>query len=457
MPFRVFSLYKNSVSGLSVQVWLLSLVTFINRSGTMVIPFLSVYMTNQLGFTIDKAGWVLLCFGLGSVAGSFIGGFLTDRIGYYWVMFWSLFLSGFLFILVGYVSSFPAVCFLVFLTSTIGDAFRPAVMTAVGVYSKPENTTRAFSLLRMAINFGWAMGPAIGGLLVSFSGYPALFWADGITCILSALVFINTLKAKQSTRRKTVRKEESAKSPWADTNYLVFLFFTLITAVVFLQFLFTLPVFYKEEFGFTERTIGYMLAMNGLLIALTEMPIVYTLERKVKILDNVWAGSLMYGIAYIILNLPFGHSLLIAILAMIVLSIGEIFNMPFGNTYAMSRAMDSNRGAYMGLYTMTYSVSFIIGPPIGTQTVALFGFETLWYLMGGLSILAVLGFQVLKKWTDAHRSKICQLMKSLREKHLKWFNRPIITPIAKTDLLARAAKCIFTILSIPLTGKHCIE
>ena len=397
MADRIITLYKNSISGLSSQVWLLALVTFINRSGTMVIPFLSVYMTSSLGFSIDKAGWVLLCFGLGSVAGSYIGGLLTDRLGYYWVMFWSLFVGGLMFILLGYIDSFVEVCVVVFLTSTIGDAFRPAVMSAIGVYSEPENRTRAFSLLRMAINFGWAMGPAIGGMLVSFSGYHSLFWADGITCVLAALVFLKTLRAREVDQPENVGKQENAQTPWRDFHYMVFLFFNLITAVVFMQFLYTLPVFYKEVFHFSEKTIGLLLAMNGVLIAITEMPLVYTLEKKRKILDNVWIGALMYGIAYVLLNFSFGSSLLVAIVAMVILSFGEIFNMPFGNTYAMSRAPESKRGAYMGLFSMTYSVSFIVGPPIGTQTAAHFGFEALWYLMGGLSMVAVFGIMLLKR------------------------------------------------------------
>ena len=94
MLFKTLNLYLKSISGLSREVWLLALVTFINRSGTMVIPFLSVYMTVQLGFTIVNVGWVLFCFGLGSLTGSYLGGYLTDKIDYYWVMFWSLFAGG---------------------------------------------------------------------------------------------------------------------------------------------------------------------------------------------------------------------------------------------------------------------------------------------------------------------------------------------------------------------------
>ena len=376
----------------------------------MVIPFLSVYMTSQLGFSIVDAGWALFCFGLGSLAGSYLGGILADKFEYYWIMFWSLVLGGLMFIFLGYVGTFWGVCSMIFLASTAGDAFRPAAMVAVATYSKPENRTRAFSLLRMAVNFGWAMGPAIGGWLVSSKGYDSLFWVDGLTCILAAVVFRFALKAKKAS--KNGRKEKAAApvlSPYRDREYLFFLFLTLIGAVVFMQFLYTLPIFYKEEMQFSEGLIGTILAMNGLLIAFVEMPLVYTLERKLKVLSSIWIGVLMFGIAYMMLNLASGPSLLVAGASMAVLSIGEIFNMPFTNTYAMSRAADKNRGAYMGLFSMTYSVAHIVGPPIGTQTVEYFGFGAMWMLMGILSFIAAAGYIYLGKRKKKNGKAIAEI------------------------------------------------
>lgn len=357
-------------------------------------------MTIELGFSIVSVGWVLLCFGLGSLVGSYLGGYLTDKIGYYWVMFWSLFGGGLMFIMLGFVDTVALLGGIVFLTSTIADALRPAVMTAIAAYSKPENRTRAFSLIRMAINFGWAMGPAIGGWLVNYKGYWTLFWADGLTCVAAALIFVLFMKAKKVEKEQKVLKGTGfSHSPYNDKEYLFFLFLTLIGAIVFMQFLYTLPVFYKEKMAFSELTIGNILAVNGLLIAFTEMPLVYILERKLKAIDSIWIGVLMYGVAYVMLNLTVGTSFIIAITSMVVLSIGEMFNMPFTNTFAINRASEENRGAYMGLFTMTYSVAHIIGPPLGTQTVHHFGFVALWNLMGVMSLVSAIGFWYLKKRT----------------------------------------------------------
>ncbi len=402
MVARTVSLYRNSFSGLSKSVWLLSAVTFINRSGTMVIPFLSVYLTSQKGFSLSEAGMTMLFFGLGSLSGSFLGGYLTDKIGYYSVMFWSLFLGGFLFIFMAYVDSLWGIWAFVFILSTIADSFRPATMTAIGVYSRPENRTRSFSLMRMAINLGWSVGPAAGGLLIVAIGYKSLFWADGLTCIVAALFFRLMLKPKKKV--KTSEDEEvhpvekvKAPSPYKDRPYLAFLAMTTVGAFIFLQLISTLPVFYNQEMHLTEAEIGGLLALNGLLIVFLEMPMIFTMEKKLNGLDSIAWGVLIYGFSYVVLNLaPAG--IFIAMVSMISLSFGEIFNMPFTNTYAMSRTTDANRGQYMGLFSMSYSVAHIVGPVIGFKIAENWGFDTLWYILGGLSVAVYFGFMLMKKF-----------------------------------------------------------
>lgn len=365
----------------------------------MVIPFLSVYLTTKLGFTLGQAGGAMAIFGLGSLAGSFIGGHLTDRIGYYPVLFWSLLLGGGMFISLGYVSSVPAVYTTIFILSVIADSFRPATMTAIGAYSQPENRTRSFSLLRMAINLGWSVGPAIGGFLAASVGYGALFWADGLTCMAAAFAFRFYLKPKKSSKEKEAgskAEKGNAPSAYEDRTYLVFLTMSTVVAIIFMQILSTLPVFYKQELQLSEAVIGALLALNGLLVFFLEMPMVFTLERRVNGLTSIGIGVLLYGASYLILNLPVA-GLVLAVISMAMLSVGEIFNMPFTNTFAMSRTTDANRGQYMGLFSMSYSAAHIAGPYLSMKVAGFWGFSVLWYLMGALSVVIYFGFMLLKK------------------------------------------------------------
>ena len=173
---RLLKPYK----GFSQEVWLLALITFVNRAGAMVIPFLSLYLTKDLGFSLSQVGWIMSCFGFGSLLGVFLGGKLTDQIGYYKVMYSSLLLGGLVFIILQFFQSLIAVCIGFFILSLVADAFRPAIWVALSANSREENRTRSVTLIRLAINLGFSIGPALGGLIIAGIGYRGLFWVGWI-------------------------------------------------------------------------------------------------------------------------------------------------------------------------------------------------------------------------------------------------------------------------------------
>ena len=184
---KLYLSYLNSFQGLSKEVWWLALITLINRAGTMVVPFLSLYLTQNMGFTLENVGSIMTSFGLGSLLGAWLGGKLTDILGYYRIMLLSLIGSGFLFIAIQFLEGFWPLCIGIFVLMTVADAFRPAAFVALSAYSKPENKTRSVTLIRLAINLGFSAGPALGGLIIATVGYGGLFWIDGTTCILAGL------------------------------------------------------------------------------------------------------------------------------------------------------------------------------------------------------------------------------------------------------------------------------
>ena len=192
-----FRKYIDNFRGFSREIWILTLVTFINRAGTMVLPFLSKYLYDDLHFSLEEIGNILTCFGLGSMAGSWLGGKLSDKIGFYKIMIFSLFTSGLMFFGLQYITSYIGLCIGMFLIMLVADMFRPAMFVSLGAYAKPENRTRALTLVRLAINLGFGAGPALGGLIIMYIGYKGLFWADGGTCILAILVFALLVKEKK--------------------------------------------------------------------------------------------------------------------------------------------------------------------------------------------------------------------------------------------------------------------
>lgn len=397
MASKILTHYLNSFRGFSREAWLLSAVMLINRSGTMVIPFMTVYLTQVKGYSLGQAGWVMSAFGAGSVLGSYLGGQLTDRIGFYQVQFWSLLLSGLALIGLGYTESIWAFGAMVFLVSTIADAFRPANFAALATYSRPENRTRAMGLLRMAVNLGWAVGPAVGGLLAASVGYKALFWADGLTCIGAAIFFRLALPVRKRPQEAGAGNQAAGPAPvvssaYRDGRYLAFLLLVLLNGIAFMQLFSTIPVFFKQEIALDEAQIGRLMAINGLLIALVEMPLIYVVEHRFGKWQIVSIGTLIIGFSYLLFNI-FGLFWAVAFACMLSLTIGEMLSLPFIATMAIDFTTDRNRGQYMALFTMTYSVSHILSPNLGLQVADHFGFSTLWYLLMGFCVLVWFGFR----------------------------------------------------------------
>jgi MFS family permease len=228
-------------------MWWLALVIFINRSGTMVIPFLTVYLTHN-GFTLAQAGYVMAAFGSGAILGGYLGGILTDRFGHFYVQVTSLFLNGVLFIGLGQMKTLVQFAIFIFIMASIGEAFRPANSAAIAAYSNESNRTRCYSLNRLAINLGWAVGPAIGGILASIN-YSLLFWADGITCILaSILLYFVFLPIRNSHSHKDHSHDNTpVNSAYKDKIFLKGKFCIFLVGICFFQLFIILPFYYKDQ------------------------------------------------------------------------------------------------------------------------------------------------------------------------------------------------------------------
>jgi predicted MFS family arabinose efflux permease len=415
---------RQSFSGIPRIIWLLSSVSLINRTGTMVVCFLTIYLTQQLGFDLRSAGYVLVCYGIGTIGGLYIGGWLTDKIGYKQVQMWSLVLAGASFIATMYVRDFWVMCGMTFLFAFFGDAFRPANQVAIRMNSDEATRTRAFSLMRIAVNLAISIALVGGGLLVRL-GWEWLFWVDGLTCFGAALLLYFFVNEKitppqyisdfggEISEVEVVESEmqvlliddkkgvDNAQLPtlsaYHDRDYLLFVFLTLIGATVFMQIMWTVPVFFKEIYHWNEAQIGLANALNATLIMVIEMPLIFRIENKKPAMWFVRLGIVLYGLAYLGFFLPPFWAILAVVIYMTTISFGEIFVMPFSTSWATKRSGTARQGQYMGLYGMAYSVSNVIAPFIGTQVIAAFGYSALWLLMLGLSGVAFVGFWYLEQ------------------------------------------------------------
>lgn len=386
--------YINTFKGLSTEVWWLALITLINRAGTMVIPFLSLYLIEDLKFTLKDVGWIMSAFGLGSVAGSWLGGKLTDKIGYYKVMVRSLLLTGILFVALQFLNTFVTLCIGIFLVMLVADMFRPAMFVALSAYSKPENKTRSVTLIRLAINLGFSAGPAVGGLIITKMSYSGLFWIDGITCILATLVLFLVLNPKKAKIQDNIIVK-NPDSAYKDKSFLIFLVAMFLFGFIFLQYFSTMPIYYREKHVLSELQIGLLLGANGFFIFLLEMPLIKWLENS----KYTKTGLMLFGVAltalsFLVLNLTTWTGILI--IGMFLMTVGEMIAFPFSNAFAMQRAKKGNQGEYMALYSIAFSIAHIFGHNAGMRLVDGFGFNNTWYIMAVLGSICAFLFLFLK-------------------------------------------------------------
>ncbi|HRD56766.1 MAG TPA: MFS transporter [Ferruginibacter sp.] len=394
-------LYKKAYSGLTKNIWLLSIVMLVNRSGTMVLAFLTLYC-KKLGYSTEQGGWVVAIYGLGSVVGALLGGKLSDQLGFYKVQFGALFFGGILFILLGQMNSYTAICICTFVLSMVNETFRPANATAIAHYSNKKNRTQSFSLVRLAINMGWGVGIAVGGFLASID-YHLLFWVDGFTNIGAAIMLLIILPKVSIEQQKKPQEDVSIQgrtaeynqSPLKDKEFLLFLFFVMLFALCFFQLFTTVPIFMKENLGLGEAQIGTIMAFNGVLIALIEMLYVYKLEGRRPYLFLITIGTLLMGIAFSFFNLPFTNGFTVAVFAILVLTFAEMTAMPFMNSYYISKSSELKRGHYAGLYTMAWSVAQVFGSSLGAIAAEKVGFSNLWWIVTMLCLLSAGGFYFL--------------------------------------------------------------
>ncbi|MEZ4722723.1 MAG: MFS transporter [Flavobacteriales bacterium] len=395
---KAFTYYFDSFRGFKREIWVLTLASLINRAGTMVIPFLSLYLTSDVGLSLTQVGWVMTAFGAGSFMGSWLGGKLSDTIGAYRTMVSSLIISGFLFMVLQYVRSFEAFCVAIAILMVVADTFRPALFVAIKQYSKPENRTRSVGLIRLAINLGFSLGPAAGGFVIAHLGYGSLFWIDGLSCLLAGSVILLLFNQKSSTTTEQTETvlTDPERSPYSDRLYLLFLVVIVLFATTFLQYFSSVPLYYRDVHHLSERSIGLLFALNGLLVFFFELLVIKRLEQaKWSVLKVIFLGNLLLASSFFMMNLTGWSGILV--IGMITMTFAEMMIFPFANRFCMDRADGGKTGAYMAAYTVAFSLGHIIGHNAGLQLVGSAGFEVTWYLTTAVSLIGAGIILVLRK------------------------------------------------------------
>lgn len=394
--------YFDNFRGFSREIWVLTLITYINRAGAMVMLFLTKYLHDSMFFSLTEIGWMLVCIGIGALVGAWIGGKLTDRLGFYTVMLSSLFLTGFGIISLMFLYDFAEICVGLFLVTVIADMYKPAMYVAVSNFTNKENRTRALTLVRLAVNLGIVSGPVIAGLIIQKDNYDMLFWIDGLTCVFAISIFMLLIdESKIYKARKQIQRNKKIKGIVnrkliQDKNFIIFLFASFSTAILFFQLFTTIPMYNSEKLKLSELSIGLLLALNGLLIFLFEMPLIGFLEKKnFETTKIILQGSVFMTLGFFFLL--FSKSIFILVISIFFITIGQILLFSFSNTFAFARAVNGQEGKYMAFYAMSFSAAQILSPKVGFSIIESFSYFSNWLLMATIGLIGIFLYYKLDK------------------------------------------------------------
>jgi len=394
--------------GLPREIWILFAATLVNRCGTMVLPFLVLYLTRVLAISLSHAALALTVYGIGALLTMPIAGRLTDRLGALFVMRCSLLLSGFVLFLFPLAHHFGAILAITFVFAILNESVRPPSLALVSDLVEPDQRKQAFALSRLAVNLGMSLGPAIGGILAVYS-FRFLFFADGATSILAGFVLIFAWPGTRRTKAREPQWDDpedlgreieaegpallAAPHPAADLRafrnrrMLYFLAALIPIQLVFFQLTSTLPVFLVRYLKLPESFYGTVFTLNTLMIVALEVPLnnatAHWSHRRTLTL-----GALLYAIGFGSFALARGPAGVFAAVA--VWTFGEMILMPGSAAYAAEIAPAGRRGEYMGLYTMSFSFAFSVGPWLGAMLLDIHGPQMLWgaaFLSGCISTL----------------------------------------------------------------------
>jgi predicted MFS family arabinose efflux permease len=365
-------------------MWVLFATTLTNRAGSMVMPFLVLYLTRSLGFSAGRAASVLLAYGVGAIVAGPITGMLSDRIGPVRLMEAALFLSGCVLLAFPFAKTYASVVAMSVVLAAVTEGFRPASMALIGAIVRPSQRKSAFALYRLAINLGMSVGPALGGFLATVS-FRYLFFVDGATSIAAGVVLV----AASLTVVPAVKPAGAPRFAWPrahlDGRFLFFLAALLPVMLVFFQHLSAMSLWIVRDHGLPESTFGLLFSVNTLLIVLLEVPLNAATARWPH-RRTLALGALLSGAGFGAMALASSVPSFAA--TVVVWTFGEMFFFPGAAAYLADVSTPERRGEYSGLFAMSFSLAFSVGPWAGTLVLDRYGGRALWGATFVLGLIA---------------------------------------------------------------------
>jgi MFS family permease len=379
------------IGKLPKEIWVLCGTNLINRMGTMGLPFLIIYLTKSLGFSVADAALILTVYGASALIASPFMGRLSDSIGPLRIMKLSLFFSGIVLVLYPFAKSYFAIIAMTILWSIISEAFRPASLAIITEVVEPEWRRAAFSVNRFAVNLGMSVGPAIGGFLILYS-FPLIFWVDGATTLIASFVLIFSLKTEVKHSHMTDLPLETKKGIYKDKQLLIFIVLLFPVFITFFQHASTLPYVCINDLQLQASVYGLFFTVNTILIILIEIPLNLAMSHWSN-RRSLALGSLLTGIGFGAMMFAFNFWSVAA--TVVIWTFGEMIFLPSASAYVAEIAPPACRGTYMGIFQMIGNAAFAFSAWFGMKVLETAGASILWgSVFFACSICAVLFLRI---------------------------------------------------------------
>ena len=392
------------------QFWIIVGSNFIDRvGGALIFPFFALYITKKFGVGMTEVGLLFALFSITDMLGNMVGGALTDFLGRKTMIIMGLIISAVTSLGMGLVQQLEWFYVMGAVSGLFATAAGPAHEAMLMDILPEKKRTEGFGVMRVAMNLSIAIGPAIGGFIASYS-YLILFIADTVTSLITALIVYLVVEESKPEVKAKKEAEKGFKETFIgygivlrDRKFMLFVIISTIATIVYSQMYSTLSVFLRDVHGIPESGYGWLMTLNAGMVVLFQFAITRRISKYPPMLILA-LGSMLYVIGFGMYG--FVSAYLLLMVAMAIITIGEMVIIPVAQAYVGDAAPEDMRGRYSGVMGFSWMIPWMIGPLLAGLIMDNGDPNWVWYSSAILGTISALGFLWLRK---THESPELQL------------------------------------------------
>ena len=397
----MFSKFKATYSKFSRNFWLLMFASFIDMlGGSLIFPFFSLYLTQKFNVGMTQVGTMFLVWALTSgLIGNTLGGAMADKFGRKTNMIFGLIASATSALLMVVIKNILLFYIAIAIVGIFEDIAGPARQAMIADLVQDDLRGDAYGIFRIVFNLSVTIGPAIGGYMASRS-FEALFFADVVISLLVAVfVFFFLPETRPQVSNPEKHQEETFKQAMQgygqvlkDKVYMAFILVSILSVLMYFNMNSSLSVYLVNHRGFTSGQFGYLLSLNAIMVVVLQMAFT-RFTAKWKPMLAIAIGNVLYVIGFSMYGYINSYSM--CLLAMVIITIGEMITAPKEQAIVADFAPEHMRGRYMAIRSFAWIIPVAIAPLGAGLIMDNLDPRILWYVAGFIGTLSVIGFAIL--------------------------------------------------------------